>query len=139
MGKRTDKNIERAQTALLLRLRGLTYVEIGTQLGVSRQRAQQLVRPPHEIYEIIKKRGDGRCEECGVKIASGQVHHRQADRELSAFNEIENLQYLCRGCHTKKHDLGSLAFGIKRGPQQTCLKCGKIYYKNHLCGTKKKS
>ena len=139
MTKRTDKNAARAETALLLRLRGLTYAEIGTQLGVSRQRAQQLIRPPREIYEIIKKRANGRCEECATEIANSQLHHRQADRELSAFNEIENLQYLCRSCHTTKHDLGSLSFGRKHGPQQTCLKCGKIYYKKHICGTKKKS
>jgi len=86
--------------AMELRLRGMTYAEIGKALGVSRQRAQQLVRPPRPIYEAVKARAGGKCELCGLEISNGHVHHKE---RVNDYNGLDNLQYLCVVCHKGEH------------------------------------
>jgi len=80
---------------------GLTYAEIGAHLDLSRQRVQQLIRPPRAIYEAVKSRAEGKCEDCGVAIQGGHVHHKN-DPGLD-YNALENLLYLCASCHPKRH------------------------------------
>lgn len=93
---------ERHYKAIELRLKGLTYQEIGEALGCSRQRAQQLVRPDTEIYEWVQRRANGKCEACGTALQSGHVHHKARTNEED-YNRLENLQYLCISCHQKVH------------------------------------
>lgn len=86
-----------------LKLDGYTYEYIGEKAGVSRQRIQQILSPPKEIRDYITKKYDGRCSECGLIVnKSGHVHHNKGNGEN--YNDIENLELLCIGCHRKRHD-----------------------------------
>jgi hypothetical protein len=90
--------------AWALRLAGLTYAEIGLELGVSRQRAQQLVKPTETVMNAVRAHAGGRCERCGVVLEHGHVHHRHAHGPTpDTFNEPENLEYLCVSCHVLTH------------------------------------
>ena len=84
--------------AVAFKLKGWTYAQIGRKLGVSRQRAQQLVRPPKAVYDLVRKRAGGCCQECGVEVGSGQVHPED-------FNDVDGLKYLCVACHVKAHGM----------------------------------
>lgn len=107
--------IDRRKTAIELRLKGLTYAQIGEQLGVSRQRVQQMTRPPHAIQLLIRKRANCRCEKCGVELNTGNGHVHHVGGEDYDFNDLENLQYLCISCHLKahmEHDASSKKFEL---------------------------
>src|ERR1700757_1222375 len=95
---------ERLTRALELKLSGLTYAAIGKQLGLSRQRVQQMLRPPKAIYELIRERARYRCEKCGLKTRSGHVHHQKLTED---WNDIPNLRYLCLKCHFYEDGLHS--------------------------------
>ncbi len=87
-------------------MRGLTYSEIGSSLGLSRQRVQQLVRPPAAIYRFVHARAHGRCETCHVHTRSGHVHHKSLN-DTDNYNDVDNLAYLCVSCHRIAHNGGS--------------------------------
>ena len=90
--------------AIGMYLAGCTYAEMGEKLGVSRQRAQQLVRPPKAVYELVRDRAKGKCQKCHVKLANGHVHHKErVGMTADNFNEIDNLMYLCVACHQIEH------------------------------------
>jgi len=99
---RTQKGIDDSRKAIELKLRGMTYAEIGQQLGVTRQRAQQLTKPPKRVYEMVRQRAGGACELCGFELQSGHVHHKGGSFEN--YNDPDNLQYLCLSCHVKQHE-----------------------------------
>lgn len=100
---RTNKSDTRERAAELF-LRGLSYAAIGREIGVSRQRAQQLVRPPVGVYSLVKSRANGACEKCAVRIDAGHVHHvKGGDGFAENFNDIDNLKYLCAICHGREH------------------------------------
>lgn len=80
---------------------GLSYAAIAKKVGLSRQRVQQIIRPPKPIYDLVKARAKGKCENCGIVVASGHVHH--AHNGDKNFNDIANLQYLCPSCHRVQH------------------------------------
>lgn len=107
------------QRAWELRMSGLTYAEIAQQLGVSRQRAQQLVKPDVYIIHAVKRRAAWRCEECHVHLSQGHVHHRDAHGPTAdTYNELDNLQYLCARCHVMAHiamDGVPKGFSLPRG------------------------
>ena len=94
---------ERKAQALQFRLLGMTYAAIGKELGVSRQRVQQWLRPPKPIYDIVRAKAQGKCEMCGIFLGYGRgdVHHKTLGRE-GDWNDLENLQLLCPSCHFKK-------------------------------------
>ena len=82
---------------LAMRLSGLTYAQIGETAGVSRQRVQQLLRPPAAVRDEVVERFQGRCATCTILVGqSGQVH-------LGRWNDIGNLELLCVSCHLAKH------------------------------------
>ncbi len=90
--------------ALELRLAGLSYAQIGKQLGVSRQRIQAMIAPPKEIRNYIVKIASGLCTSCGIKVSnSGHVHH--VDNLDETYNDINNLTLLCPGCHRLAHNV----------------------------------
>ena len=95
-------NRSQKQQAIDLKLKGLTYREIGKAMGFSRQYAQHLVRPPQAIYDLVKKRAKGQCEQCSVSLENGHVHHRIADAQ-DDYNDVDNLLYLCASCHQAVH------------------------------------
>ncbi len=85
-------------------VQGKTYAAIAIELGVSRQRVQQIVRPPRQIYDAVCRRAGGACEDCGIELADGHVHHIETcGRTTDDFNLPENLRYLCPSCHRQAH------------------------------------
>jgi hypothetical protein len=84
-----------------LRAKGLTYTQIGERLGVTRQRAQQFLKPPIEVWLIVFKRAKGRCEDCGKQLENGHLHHRSYG--AAVIDRPSNFDYLCRKCHLKRH------------------------------------
>ena len=90
-----------------LRLSGETYEAIGTALGVSRQRIEQMLKPPQAIRRIVVERARGLCERCGIVVGeSGDVHHK-ASRGLSCdqYHDLDNLALVCRSCHRHAHHI----------------------------------
>lgn len=89
--------------ALTLRLEGHTYAEIGTQLGVCRQRVYQLTQPPSETQEQVRARGA--CERCANTLrVAGHIHHRAAKGMTpETYNAENNLALLCQPCHRVAH------------------------------------
>lgn len=94
------RNKEQQRLALELRTKGLTYSEIGGQLGISRQRVQQIVSPSLGIFDVVKRLANGRCADCGVELGRGHIHHiKNEDIEPDLYNHPDNLAYLCAACH----------------------------------------
>lgn len=89
---------------LHLRLQGLSYTAIGVQVGLSRQRIQQLLRPPTAIYNLIKQQARGHCAVCDIQVRSGHVHHQDSTNG-DTYNVLENLIYLCPSCHKQAHSI----------------------------------
>lgn len=93
---------------------GLTYQQIGTNLGISRQRVQQLVAPSPEIRQIIIDREHGACQVCGMQVNDcGHIHHLSPYEQN--YNGLSNLQLLCSSCHAKIHHPHKI---------RLCLACG---------------
>src|SRR5580692_8677062 len=101
-GNRAEYSQWRKREAVKMKLQGLSYREIGAKLGVTRQRAQQLVRPPALIYKAVRDRAKSRCEKCRTELKSGHVHHKDT-KKFDDYNDIGNLQYLCTSCHVSAH------------------------------------
>lgn len=78
------KNVERHLQALALWLTGATYQAIGEALGVTSSRAQQMIRPEHEIRIQIRNRAKGRCERCRIPAEHGHLHHKAALHRTTA-------------------------------------------------------
>jgi len=90
------------QELLELRLDGMTYKQIGIRAGVSRQRIQQLLCPPKNIREFVINKFGGRCNRCNIFVGeSGHIHHNGNNSET--YNDVENLELLCIGCHRRAH------------------------------------
>ena len=89
------------QEALGYRLEGMTYGQIGEKLGLSRQRAQQILRPPKIIYDSVRTRAEYKCDNCGLLTQIGHIHHIE-NRDMD-YNDIANLRYLCVSCHKQIH------------------------------------
>ncbi len=97
--------MSKRKEALLLRLQGLPYSAVGERLGISRQRAQQLVSPPRAIRREVVLRADGRCADCHLIVGkSGHVHHKASVGAVeNNFNDLSNLVLLCPSCHFDAH------------------------------------
>ena len=94
---------QRKKEAFALRAKGLTYSDIARSLGVSRQRVQQLVRPPEPLYSLILRRAKNKCEECSLPLSRGSGHIHHISGLDFDFNNEANLLYLCPSCHMKAH------------------------------------
>lgn len=118
-GLASGRDIEKRRQAIQLWLKGLTYAEIGNALSVSRQRAQQMIAPPRPVWNAIRAKAKGKCQHCGVAVLSGHIHHKNTDgRTLDDFNDMENLLYLCPGCHRKAHSEGLCENPISMRPTE---------------------
>lgn len=84
--KASAANAERAR---LLKVSGMTYAEIGTALGVTRQRAQQLLRI------TIPEDYERKCQRCGTTAGRLSAHH--TDYATDAW------ELLCLKCHLADH------------------------------------
>jgi len=98
-----DRERVRSKEAIELKKKGLSYVQIGKIMGVSRQRAQQMVLPPPEVYQRVI--AGGVCQQCKAVVSSGHVHHKELP-ELP-YNDFDNLEYLCPPCHRFRHAPGN--------------------------------
>ena len=120
---------KRALQILQMRLDGMSYFAIGKELGISRQRVQQLISPPTYIKNLIVGKAQGKCQLCGIFVSlSGDVHHIGNNGEN--YNDVDNLQLLCKSCHRIAHseDPRNRQIIIRR-VQKTgyvCLRCGHI-------------
>jgi len=76
-----------------LKQSGMTYQQIGDILSVSRQRAQQLLRPSDDVLTNLWLRSNGECERCGKPSKKLDAHHHDY---MSDPKEI-----LCPSCHSK--------------------------------------
>lgn len=95
--------MQRREEALKLKLEGHTYKAIGKELGVSRQRIQQMIAPPKEIRNYVVKRDHDTCHECSIWVGkSGHVHHI-GSTTVEDFNDLDNLVLLCLSCHRHIH------------------------------------
>ena len=101
-----------------MRLDGRSYAEIGAELGISRQRVQQILSPPTAIRDMVRRAAKDRCQGCGVIVGkSGHVHHRDSTNG-DTYSQLDNLQLLCRSCHWYAH-LNARNPGFKlRDPQR---------------------
>ncbi len=90
--------------ALQLALEGLSLVEIGSCLGVSRQRVHQLLSPPRELYDQVASRAGGRCERCGIRVAQkGHIHSENIESETTGYKGEGPLSFLCLSCARIAH------------------------------------
>ena len=96
------ERIARMTLAQQLKREGHTYRKIGEILGISYQRAYQLVRPPKAIYDMIKLRAHGCCELCRITVPHGHIHHKELQQEIT-WNDPVHLIYLCPSCHRRQH------------------------------------
>ena len=96
-----------------MRLNGLTYLNIGKQAGISRQRVQQLLSPPPVIRRMVVAKANGECQYCGLTVGqSGHVHHN--GDAFDTYDDIENLELLCISCHRKAHHMKDEAADLMR-------------------------
>ncbi len=68
---------------------------------------------PKEIERAAFFRSHGRCQGCGAKLASGDIHYDHVvPWALSCDSSLANCQVLCNGCHrdkTANRDVPSIA------------------------------
>ena len=95
------------------RVEGLTYAEIASHAGISRQRVQQILAPPAAVYDLVVRRQNGLCQGCGINsIAGGHIHHVSITHaSFEDYTDIPNLVLLCRSCHRSVH-WGTLEVGL---------------------------
>jgi hypothetical protein len=87
--------------ALPLWLEGLSYKAIAIRLGLRhRQHVQQLFAPVHAVRLQVRAEAHGKCEDCGLRLLNGHIHHKT---RTNPPNRRENLRYLCIRCHHIAH------------------------------------
>lgn len=87
-----------------LRLNGWTYRAIGKLAGISGQRVQQVLSPPRAVKQHIYDRFQRLCNRCSLYVGeSGHIHHGTTKPGIDDYNDIANLELLCRSCHRQAH------------------------------------
>lgn len=111
------RGMDRNARALRLRLEGLSYAEIGRQVGISAPRVQQILSPPAAIRRIVSEKAQGRCEKCGVSIARRAAVHHKGSVGLSCdqYHDLDNLALLCPGCHMTVHRVTAIQLARRSG------------------------
>ena len=100
-----------------LRKQGMTFQEIGTRFGISRQRVHQILRGGDAAWKKLRaetiRDADALCAKCGFdgrwELGKLHVHHRDED---PSNDNPKNLEVLCTACHKEKHP----NMGGPRGP-----------------------
>ena len=86
-----------------LNLEGLTLGEIGSKLGVTRQRVHQILQPPRSIFNAIMARTRGQCEHCGIRARPVHIHAHEVEREVNEYEGEGALTLLCLPCARRVH------------------------------------
>lgn len=81
----------RRDEARAMKQSGMTYAEIGTKFGISRQRAQQLVSPTKKRLSELRKATNNKCQLCGKRAKKLEFHHSDYSKEPDKL--------LCTSCH----------------------------------------
>ena len=105
-----SKNIEIRERALDKRLRGMAFEAISQDMGISRQRAYELLVPPSILRKIVYDRAKGKCEVCSVPLGRNGHYHSHPCSTYDDFSRPTSL--LCLACHIKEHKGGD-AIGRK--------------------------
>lgn len=84
---------ERKNQARSMKQDGMSYADIGRALGISRQRAQQLLSLPHTSRKEFALQKGNRCELCGHPAKKLDAHHNTYAGDPD--------QLLCTSCHKK--------------------------------------
>ena len=124
--------------ALSLRLQGKTYREIASDLHVSRQRAQQLLKAPSELRDRLVIRAGAKCENCGITGQRRQLHVHHIETvgiTPKKYQSLENLSLLCIPCHQTAHHWESMRGPVRptRCRVKDCKRTDLIF-KHGLCG-----
>jgi len=85
---------ERREQARKLKREGLSYSQIGEKMGVTKQRAQQLVTIPKSELEKLRIAANGKCQKCGKPSNKLDGHHED-------YNS-DRLIMVCVSCHMHK-------------------------------------
>lgn len=116
--------------AVEMKLAGSTYTQIGLALGLTRQRAQQLIKPNKWTCGEVRRLAESKCARCRQLIESprdGHIHHASTEnKDAKTYNQIENLEYLCLSCHRLLHTQGPTARKVARACK--CLRCGHEWH-----------
>lgn len=121
MSKRTLDGSAKRILALRLKQEGFTYADIGRHLGISRQRAQQLVSPPKSERSRAIERAEGRCQACGERASKLDFHHSDYKRGADAI--------LCPSCHR----IADARLGLTaKGPHRLIAEIGKMLVASKL-------
>ena len=81
----------RREEARSLKQQGLTYKQVGEHMGITRQRAQQLVAPSLVAKRIIRDDMGNKCSECGATNTKLELHHPSY--------KLPAVVLLCTSCH----------------------------------------
>ena len=103
------------------KISGKTYVQIAGEQGVSRQRIQQILSPIQAIRLFFFKKHNHRCVQCDTYVGThGHIHHKEL---IENYQDIDNLELLCKSCHSRIHAHHSIDTLI-------CSYCGKKFQGN---------
>lgn len=104
-GKLTGEKSERRKIARAYKERGLSYLQIGKIMGITRQRAQQLVAPTLLQAQRIREGLGNECSICG-STDNLNLHHQDYSEQPDTL--------LCTACHMIEHRIERSAGNAKR-------------------------
>jgi predicted transcriptional regulator len=85
----------RKELARQLKQDGLTYQQIASQLGICRQKVQQIVKPSDKEHRLIFDIANNTCSICHNKFEKLHLHHT---------NYVPpEIIVVCTSCHMKLH------------------------------------
>ena|SRR5947209_11520411 len=111
--------LERKEAIFSMFAQGHTYAEIGAKFGISRQRIQQITKPPIQVLNMLRKRAGNKCEKCRISLRRGDAHVHHIDNHITGrYDDLKRVQLLCRSCHStedfKKEPSKKLRFLLAR-------------------------
>ena len=66
------------------------------------------VKTDSNIKEKVKERDNFKCQSCGKKVKSLEIHHKDGRFQN---NNLDNLITLCRSCHNRAHLTDNVCVG----------------------------
>jgi len=105
--------MSKSELALKLRKEGLTYREIGERLGVSRQRAHQLVDKAGQVPVFYKV-----CENCGAVFRTCHVKAKYCPRCRMNRKKFKR----CKICG-RRYSPDELVKNKRGNPTKLCKEC----------------